>query len=191
MFCSHFVGWLSFLTIFLITQDRYVSIWKPYVYVKWSVSKHVYISILVFVFTASLLSVSSLFLVENFTLQATVASFFVLIILIVNVILYAKIKVIENCYRNLVGEVFATSNVTNHEKKSQVIISAIVITILLSYAPYLFLQVLHCFRLPGNDLNCALGLLGYIFISVKSESNTLLYIITYFRKELFKLLTLR
>ena len=156
VFCGYFVGRLSFLTIFLITLDRYVSISKPYVHVKWSVSKHIYNSILVFVFTVNLIGVSSLFLVESFNLQATVASSFILIILIVNVILYVKIglkiKAIENCYRNLVGQIFATSNVTNH-KKSQVIMSVMVIKILLSYAPYFLLQLLHFFRLLDNDLS--------------------------------------
>lgn len=117
VFSGYFIGWVDYLIITLITLDRYVSIYKPYCYVKWSGNKHIYRIVLFFISTGSLIAVSSMFVFGNFTLQATVLCFVILVILVVNIILYAKISQAINCmdkyYRKIVGKQFATTKVTS------------------------------------------------------------------------------
>ena len=92
VFSGYFVGSLSFLTITLITLDRYVSIWKPYFYVKLTAKENVYKNEINFISFFALLGVGSLFLSENYSLQAAVLCLVFLIIFIADLLLYVKIN---------------------------------------------------------------------------------------------------
>lgn len=197
VFSGYFVGSLSFLTITLITLDRYVSIWKPYFYVKLTAKENVYKIEITFISFFALLGVGSLFLSENYSLQAAVLCLVFLIIFIADLLLYVKInqkiKEIDNYYKYLVGKKFATSNVTNYEKKGQVINLAMMLALVFSYCPYFVLQLLHILAVLEDDLDYALGIWGYIFISIKSLVNPILYCISRkeFRKKLLSLVSFK
>ena len=194
VFSGYFIGWVDYLIITLITLDRYVSICKPYCYVKWSGNKHIYRIVLFFISTGSLIAVSSMFVFGNFTLQATVLCFVILVILVVNIILYAKISQAINCmdkyYRKIVGKQFATRKVTSYEKKGQLINMMMLLTLAFSYCPYFLSQVVHFFGALEDDLGYALGIWGYAFIFMRSLVNPILYCISFvkFRNRCIQLL---
>ena len=194
VFSGYFIAWLNYLIITFITIDRYMSICKPYCYVKWSGNQYMHKVVLVFVFMSSLIAVSSMFLFGNFTLIATVLCFVILVILIGNTMLYVKIsqsiKSIDNYYKNLVGKQFATSKVTSFEKKGQFKNLMMLLTLAFSYCPYFLSQVVHFFGALEDDLGYALGIWGYAFIFIRSLANPLLYCISHakFRKRCFDLL---
>ena len=197
VFSGYFVGSLSFLTITLITLDRYVSIWKPYFYVKLTAKKNVYKIEITLMSLFALLGVSSPFVFDNYSLQAAVLCLVFLIVFIADLLLYVKInqkiKAIDNYYKYLVGKTFATTNVTNYEKKGQVINLAMVLALVFSYCPYFVLQLLHILAVLEDDLAYALGIWGYILISIKSLVNPILYCISgkEFRKKLLNLMSLK
>lgn len=91
------------------------------------------------------------------------------------------------------GKKFATSNVTNYEKKGQVINLAMMLALVFSYCPYFVLQLLHILAVLEDDLDYALGIWGYIFISIKSLVNPILYCISRkeFRKKLLSLVSFK
>ena len=194
VFSGYFIAWVDYLIITLITLDRYLSICKPYCYVKWSGTKHIYRIVLVFISIGSLIAVSSMFVFGNFTLQATVLGFVILVILVVNVILYAKIsqtiKYMDKYYRKIVGKQFATRKVTSYEKKGQVINMMMLLTLAFSYCPYFLSQVVHFFGALEDDLGYALGIWGYAFIFIRSLVNPILYCISFakFRNRCVQLL---
>ena len=194
VFSGYFIGWIDYLIITLVTLDRYLSICKPYCYVKWSRNKHIYRIVLVFVSIGSLIAVSSMFVFGNFTLPATVLCFVVLFILVVNIILYANISLVIRCmdkyYRKIVGKQFATRKVTSYEKKGQLMNMMMLLTLALSYCPYFFSQVIHFFGALEDDLGYALGIWGYAFIFIRSLVNPILYYISFvkFRKRCVQLL---
>ena len=196
VFSGYFIAWLNYLIITFITLDRYMSICKPYCYVKWSGNQYLYKVVLVFVFMSSLIAVSSMFLFGNFTLIATVLCFVILLILIGNIVLYVKIsqniKSIDNYYKNLVGKQFASSKVTSFEKKGQFKNLMMLLTLAFSYCPYFLSQVVHFFGALEDDLGYALGIWGYAFIYIRSIANPFLYCISHakFRKRCFELLLL-
>ena len=197
VFCCYFVGWLSFLVIFLITLDRYISICKPYFYLKWSSNHRAFKIALLSIFVLSLIGVGSLFLFKTFSLQVIVLCFVIFAILVIDVILYAKIggkiKSIDSYCGNLVGKQFALNNVTSFEKKGQVINLAMVLALVLSYSPYFFSQVLHFFGVLEDDFGYAVGIWGYALVLVKSFVNPILYCISLkeFRSKLVQQLTFR
>ena len=194
VFSGYFTSWLTYLMITLITLDRYMSICKPYHYVKWSGNQHMYKIVLVFVLTSSLILVSNMFLYGNFTFQAFVLSFVILLILIVNIILYVKIgqtiKSIDHYYTNLVGKQFATRKVTRPEKKGQFINLMMLLTLAISYCLYFLSQVPHFLGALEDDLGYALGIWGYAFVFVRALVNPILYCISHvkFRKRSVQLL---
>ena len=197
VFCCYFVGWLSFLITFLITLDRYISICKPFCYLKWSSYHRVFKTALFSIFMLSLVGVGSLFLFKTFSLQVIVLCFVILVIMVTDVILYAKIgakiKSVDRYYRNLVGKQFSLNNVTSIEKKGQVINLAMVLALVLSYSLYFFSQVLHFFGVLEDDFGYAIGIWGYALVLVKSFVNPILYCISLedFRSKLVQQLTLR
>ena len=190
---GYFVAWVNFLLISLITLDRYMSICQPYRYVKWSGNQHRYKIVLILVLISRLIAVSSMFLFESFTFQVIVLCFVILVILIVNIILYAKIsqniKCIDNYYNKLVGKQIATNKVTSLEKKGQFINWMMLLTLAFSYCPYILSQVLHFFG-ALDDLGYALGKWGYALIFSRSLVNPILYCFSYttFRKRCIQLL---
>ena len=191
---GYFVAWVNYLLISLITLDRYMSICQPYRYVKWSGNQHIYKIVLVLVLISSLIAVSSMFLFGSFTFQVIVLCFVILVILIVNIILYAKIsqniKCIDNYYNKLVGKQFATNKVTSLEKKGQFINWMMLLTLAFSYCPYFLSQVLHFFGALDDGLDYALGKWGYALIFSRSLVNPILYCFSYttFRKRCIQLL---
>ena len=130
---GYFVAWVNYLLVSLITLDRYMSMCQPYCYAKWSGNQHIFKIVLVLVFICSFIAVSSMFLFGNFTFQVIVLCFVILVILIVNITLYAKIsqniKCIDNYYSKLVGKQFATNKVTSLEKKGQFITWMMLLTL--------------------------------------------------------------
>ena len=194
VFSGYFIGWVDYLIITLITLDRYVSICKPYCYVKWSGNKHIYRTVLFFISTGSLIAVSSMFVFGNFTLQATALCFVILVILVVNIILYAKIgqaiNFMDKYYHKIVGKQFATRKVTSYEKKGQLINMMMLLTLVFSYCPYFLSQVVHFFGALEDDLGYALGIWGYAFIFMRSFVNPILYCISFvkFRNRCIQLL---
>ena len=194
LFSGCFFGWLNYLIITFITLDRYMSICKPYCYVKWSGNQFIYKVITVFVIMSSLITASSKFLFGNFPLIITVQCFVGLIILLGNIMLCIKIsqsiKNIDNYYKNLVGKKFSTSKVTSFEKKGQFKNLMMLLTLAFSYCPYFLSQVLHFFGALEDDLGDALLIWGYVFAFIRSLVNPILYCISHanFRKRCFKLL---
>ena len=194
VFSGYFFAWLNYLIITFITLDRYMSICKPYCYVKWSGNQYIYKVIIVFVIMSSLIAASSKFLFENFSLITTVQCFVILIILVGNIMLYIKIsqsiKNIDSYYKNLVGKKFATSKVTSFEKKGQFKNLMMLLTLAFSYCPYLLSQVLYFFGALEDDLGHALIIWGYVFVFIRSLVNPILYCISHakFRKRCFELL---
>ena len=194
VFSGYFTSWLTYLMITLITLDRYMSICKPYHYVKWSRYQHMYKIVLASVFMGSLNLVSSMFLYGSFTLQAFVLSFVILLILMVNIILYVKIgqtiRCIDHYYTNLVGKQFATRKVTRPEKKGQFINLIMLLTLVISYCLYFLPQMPHFLGALDYDLGYALGIWGYAFVFVRAFVNPILYCISHvkFRKRSVQLL---
>ena len=194
VFSGYIFAWVTYLIITVITLDRYMSIYKPYHYVKWSGKQHIYKIALVVVFMSSLITVGTMFLHGSFTLKAFVLSFVILLILIVNIILYVKIgqtiKCIDHYYTNLVGKQFATSQVTRPEKKGQFINLMMLLTLAISYCLYFLSQVPHFLGALEDDLGYALGIWGYVFVFARAFVNPILYCISHvkFRKRFVQLL---
>ena len=194
VFSCKLVCWLNYLTITLITLERYISKCKPYFYVKWSINHHIYRTVLLLVFLSSMTAVSSKFLFGTFTLQVTILCFVILAVLIVNIMLYVKISqsitCINNYHTKLVGKQFATNKVTSLEKKGQLINLMMLLTLTFSYCPYFLLQMLHFFGALEDDLGYVLGIWGYAFVIIRSLVNPILYCISHikFRQTCFQLL---
>ena len=108
IFSGKLLCWLNYLTIFLIPLERYISVRKPYFYVKWSINHHIYRTALLLIFLGSMIAASSNFLFGSFTLQVAVLCFLILVILIVNIILYVQISQtivrLDDYHSTLVGK---------------------------------------------------------------------------------------
>ena len=188
IFSGKLLCWLNYLTIFLITLERYISVCTPYFYVKWSINHHIYRTALLLTFLGSMIAASSNFLFGSFTLQVAVLCFLILVILIVNIILHVQISQtivrLDDYHSTLVGKQFATKKVTSLEKKGQFINLMMLLTLIFSYCPYFLLQVLHFFGALEDDLGYALGIWGYAFVIIRSLVNPIVYCISHikFRK---------
>ena len=68
-----------------------------------------------------------------------------------------------------------------------------VLALVFSNCPYFVLQLLHILAVLKDDLAYALGIWGYILISIKSLVNPILYCISRkeFRKKLLNLMSLK
>ena len=189
IFSGKLLCWLNYLRIFLIPLERYISVRKPYFYVKWSINHHIYRTALLLIFLGSMIAASSNFLFGSFTLQVAVLCFLILVILIVNIILYVQISQtivrLDDYHSTLVGKQFATKKVTSLEKKGQYINLMMLLTLVFSYCPYF-----HFFGALEDDLGYALGIWGYAFVIIRSLVNPIVYCISHikFRKICLQLL---
>ena len=189
IFSGKLLCWLNYLRIFLIPLERYISVRKPYFYVKWSINHHIYRTALLLIFLGSMIAASSNFLFGSFTLQVAVLCFLILVILIVNIILYVQISQtiarLDDYHSTLVGKQFATKKVTTLEKKGQYINLMMLLTLIFSYCPYF-----HFFGALEDDLGYALGIWGYAFVIIRSLVNPIVYCISHikFRKICLQLL---
>lgn len=178
-FTTHFCAILSFFLVLLLSLDRYIAIFKPFLYTDKIKSNHsIYRMITILISVLILLLVIATILLENHLIlnmfEAFSAPIFLFIDVYIYVRIYRKVKRIKVSYKERVGKRYS-GNDTKYERKLVKSTLLIVLSLYLCYAPHVIKIILEFMNILQGYKIYTIGLWTFLLIASKSLWNPLLY----------------
>jgi len=193
VFFGHYINVISISLVTLISIDRYLAILHPYVYSEMiAIGNKVYKFTVIVVSTVSLIFIVISFVIQDHTFLVAVELFYILLLLILNVVLYVKIQrsitQIDKNYRKRIGSKFKVALPTTNQRKGALSSFLFVASLYIHYIPYTMAGVAFQIESIDKDTLYALVIWAYIILETKAFINPMLYIVMLksIRKKLYE-----